>query len=49
LIRVPYYSKFFKEENKDKGDSREIEPIDPIFKVKQEDTIRLRIGVPLTL
>lgn len=31
MIRIPYYGKNFKPEDRDKPDDREIEHMDPIF------------------
>ena len=50
LIRIPYYNPTkYKEEIKYIPDDREIEEIDPIFKIKNKFIVRIRTGPPAFL
>ena len=50
LIRVPYYDpRTFVNSDRHQPDERQLEEIDPVFKVKQERVLKLRDGVPHTL
>jgi hypothetical protein len=50
LIRIPYYNpKAFVNSDKHQPDDRELEEIDPVFKLKQDKILKLRNGVPVIL
>ena len=50
LIRIPYYNpKVFVNSDKHQPDDRELEEIDPIFKLKQDRIVKIRDGAPVIL
>lgn len=50
MIRVPYYCpKTFINTDKNKPDDRELEEIDPIFKIKRKYIVKVRKGPPIFL
>ena len=50
LIRIPYYNtKTFVNSDKYQPDDRELEEIDPVFKLKKNRIIKIRDGAPVIL
>ena len=47
LVRVPFYSgKLNKDVDRTKPDERDLEEVDPLFRIPRDQTIRFRVGAP---
>ena len=50
LIRVPFYSgKLNKDVDRTKPDERDLEEVDPLFRIPKDRQIRMFAGAPLIL
>ena len=43
LVRVPFYENEF---NDERPDDRELEDIDPIYKIERKNIVKIKVGAP---